>query len=43
MYKCKQIPGLSQQTYEECLRKLELPTYRRSQGDMIELYKENQP
>ena len=37
----KQIPGLSQLSYEERLRKIKLPTlaYRRSRGDMIELYK----
>ena len=37
----KQIPGLSNLTYEERLRKLKLPTlkYRRYRGDMIELYK----
>ena len=37
----KQIPGLSHLSYEERLRKLKLPTlaYRRSRGDMIELYK----
>lgn len=37
----KQIPGLSTLTYEERLRKLKLPTlaYRRSRGDMIEMYK----
>ena len=33
----KQIPGLSQLSYEERLRKIKLPTlaYRRSRGDMI--------
>jgi hypothetical protein len=37
----KQIPGLSSLSYEDRLRKLKLPTlaYRRSRGDMIELYK----
>ena len=37
----KQIPGLSHLSYEERLRKIKLPTlaYRRSRGDMIELYK----
>ena len=37
----KHIPGLSSLSYEDRLRKLKLPTlaYRRSRGDMIELYK----
>lgn len=37
----KQIPGLSDLSYEDRLRKLKLPTlaYRRSRGDMIEMYK----
>jgi len=37
----KQVPGLSTLTYEKTLRKLKLPTlsYRRSLGDMIEMYK----
>ena len=37
----KQIQGLSSLSYEDRLRKLKLPTlaYRRSCGDMIELYK----
>jgi hypothetical protein len=37
----KLIPGLSELTYEERLRKLKLPSlsYRRSRGDMIEVYK----
>jgi hypothetical protein len=39
----KQIPGLSSLSYmyEDRLRKLKLPTlaYKRSRGDMIELYK----
>ena len=37
----KQIPRLSSLSYEDRLRKLKLPTlaYRRSCGDMIELYK----
>ena len=37
----KQIPGMKNLSYEERLRKLELPTlsYRRLRGDMIEVYK----
>ena len=37
----RQIPGLANLTYEERLRKLNLPTlaYRRLRGDMIEVYK----
>ena len=37
----KQIPGLSQLTYEERLKRLGLTTltYRRHRGDMIEMYK----
>jgi hypothetical protein len=37
----KQLPGLSDLTYEQRLRKLKLPTlnYRRTRGDMIEMYK----
>ena len=37
----KQVPGLSQLSYEERLRKLKLPTltYRRLRGDMIEVFK----
>ena len=37
----KQIPGLSDLSYEQRLRKLKLPTlkYRRHRGDMIEIYK----
>ena len=37
----KQIPGLRHLTYPDRLRKLKLPTlaYRRTRGDMIELYK----
>ena len=37
----KQIPGMKNLSYEEHLRKLELPTrsYRRLRGDMIEVYK----
>ena len=37
----KQVDGLSNMTYEECLRKLNLPTmaYRRLRGDLIEVYK----
>jgi hypothetical protein len=37
----KQMPGLSSLSYEDRLRKLKLPTlaYKRSRGDMIELYK----
>jgi hypothetical protein len=36
----KQIPGIKNLSYEERLRKLELPTlsYRRLRGDMIEVY-----
>ena len=36
----KQIPGMKNLSYEEHLRKLELPTlsYRRLRGDMIEVY-----
>ena len=37
----KQIPGLSNMSYEDRLRKLKLPSlvYRRLRGDMIEMYK----
>ena len=37
----KSIPGLSNLSYEECLRKINIPTlaYRRIRGDMIETYK----
>ena len=37
----KMVPGLTNLTYEERLKKLNLPTlkYRRSRGDMIETYK----
>jgi hypothetical protein len=37
----KQIPGMKNLSYEEHLRKLELPTlsYRQLRGDMIEVYK----
>ena len=37
----KQIPGLSELSYEERLKRLKLPTltYRRNRGDMIEVYK----
>ena len=37
----KLIPGLSDLSYEDCLRRLKLPSlsYRRSRGDMIEVYK----
>lgn len=37
----KQVPGLSELTYEERLRELKLPTlaYRRLRGDLIEVYK----
>ena len=37
----KSIPGLSNLSYEERLRKINIPTlaYRRSRGDMIETYK----
>ena len=37
----KQIPGMSDLSYEERLRKLQLPTlvYRRARGDMIDTYK----
>ena len=37
----KQIPGISSLSYVDRLRKLKLPTlaYKRSRGDMIELYK----
>ena len=37
----KQIPGMKNVSYEEHLRKLELPTlsYRWLRGDMIEVYK----
>ena len=37
----KLIKGLKKLSYEECLRKLHLPTlkYRRIRGDMIEVYK----
>ena len=37
----RQLPGFAELTYEERLRKLELPTlaYRRHRGDMIETYK----
>lgn len=37
----KQIPGMSDLTYSERLKKLKLPTlsYRRHRGDMIEIYK----
>ena len=37
----KQIPGMSDLPYEERLKKLKLPTlaYRRTRGDMIEVYK----
>jgi hypothetical protein len=37
----KMIPGLSKLTYEERLRKLDLPTlaYRRARGDAIDTYK----
>ena len=37
----KQLPGMSNLSYPERLRKLKLPTlsYRRARGDMIELYK----
>ena len=40
----KQLPELSNMSYEERLKKLELPTlsYRRQRGDMIELYKATQ-
>ena len=36
----KQIPGMKNLSYEERLRKLELPTlsYRRLRGDMIEVH-----
>jgi hypothetical protein len=37
----KLIPGLSDLSYEDRLRRLKLPSlsYRRSRGDMIEVYK----
>ena len=37
----KSIPGLSNLSYEERLRKINIPTlaYRRIRGDMIETYK----
>jgi hypothetical protein len=37
----KLIPGLSDLSYEDRLRRLRLPSlsYRRSRGDMIEVYK----
>ena len=37
----KLIPGLSDLSYEDRLRRLKLPSlsYRRSRGDMIEIYK----
>jgi hypothetical protein len=37
----KQIPGMKNLSYEERLRKLELPilSYRRLRGDIIEVYK----
>ena len=37
----KQVPGLSSLSYEERLKLLKLPTlaYRRTRGDMIQVYK----
>ena len=37
----KQIPGMKNIPYKECLQRLKLPTlaYRRIRGDMIEVYK----
>lgn len=37
----KRLPGMKNLTYEERLKKMDLPTlvYRRARGDMIEMYK----
>ena len=37
----KQLPGMKNIPYEEILKRLKLPTlaYRRTRGDMVEVYK----